>query len=78
MLELAAAALLVDRAGWHNTVTAGAQDLDEMGLGIRLLDFVNGGLDRLSRQGPRHKDGEILVSPYSFAARAERADRNLI
>ena len=36
------------------------------------------GLDRLSRQCPRHKDREVFVSPYSFAARAERADRNLI
>lgn len=78
MLELAAAALLVDWAGWHNTVTAGAQDLEEMAFGVRLLDFVNGSLNRLSRQGPRHKDREVFVSPYSFAARAERADRNLI
>ena len=78
MLELAAAALLVDWAGRHNTVTAGAQDLEEMAFGIRLLDLIDGGLDRLSRQGPQHKDREVFVSPYSFAARAERADRNLI
>lgn len=78
VLKLAAAALLVDRAGWHDTVTACAQDLDEVGLGIRLLDLINSGLHRFSRQGSRHKDRKVFVSPYPFAARAERADRNLI
>ena len=78
VLELAAAALLIDGADWRDAVAARAQDLDEMSLGVRFLDLVNDGLHGLSRQGSRHEDREVFVTPYSFAARAERADLDLI
>ena len=78
VLELAAAALLVDRADWRNAVAARAQDLDEMASGVRLLDLVHGGLYTLTRQRARYEDREVLIAPYTFAARAERADLDLI
>lgn len=78
VLELAAAALLVDWTGRRAAVTARTQNLEKVTLGIRFLDFVNGGLNGLTRQGSRHKDREVFVSPYPFAARAERADLDLI
>ena len=78
VLELAAAALLVDGADWRDAVAARAQDLDEMASGVRLLDLVHGGLDRLPRQRTRYEDREVLIAPYTFAARAERADLDLI
>lgn len=78
VLELAAAALLVDRADRHDAVAARAQDLDEMASGVRLLDLVHGGLDGLARQRARHKYRKFFVAPYALAARAERADLDLI
>lgn len=78
VLELAAAALLVDGADWRNAVVARAQDLDEMASGVRLLDLVHGGLDRLTRQRARHKYRKFFVAPYALATRAERADLDLI
>ena len=78
VLELAAAALLVDGTDWRNAVAARAQDLDEMASRVRLLDLVHGGLDGLARQRARHEDREVLIAPYAFAARAERTDLNLI
>ena len=78
VLELAAAALLVDWTGRRAAVTARTQNLEKVTLGIRFLDFVNGGLNGLTRQGSRHKDREVFVSPHPFAARAERADLDLI
>lgn len=78
VLELAAAALLVDGADWRNAVVARAQDLDEMASGVRLLDLVHGGLDRLPRQRARHKYRKFFVAPYALATRAERADLDLI
>ena len=78
VLELAAAALLVDGTDWRNAVAARAQDLDEMASRVRLLDLVHGGLDGLARQRARHEDREVLIAPYAFAARAERTDLDLI
>ena len=78
VLELAAAALLVDGADWRDAVAARAQDLDEMASGVRLLDLVHGGLDGLARQRTRHKYRKFFVAPYALAARAERADLDLI
>lgn len=78
VLKLAAAALLVDGADWRDAVAARAQDLDEMASGVRLLDLVHGGLDGLARQRTRHKYRKFFVAPYTLAARAERADLDLI
>lgn len=78
VLELAAAALLVDETDWRDAVAARAQDLDEMASRVRLLDLVHGGLDGLARQRARHKYRKFFVAPYAFAARAERADLDLI
>ena len=78
VLELAAAALLVDGTDWRDAVAARAQDLDEMASGVRLLDLVHGGLDGLARQRTRHKYRKFFVAPYALAARAERADLDLI
>lgn len=78
VLELAAAALLVDRADRHDAVAARAQDLDEMASGVRLLDLIHGGLDGLTRQRARYKYRKFFIAPYAFAARAERADLDLI
>ena len=78
VLELAAAALLVDGADWRDAVAARTQDLDEMASGVRLLDLVHGGLDGLARQRTRHKYRKFFVAPYALAARAERADLDLI
>lgn len=78
VLELAAAALLVDGADWRDAVAARAQDLDEMASRVRLLDLVHGDLDGLARQRTRHKYRKFFVAPYALAARAERADLDLI
>lgn len=78
VLELAAAALLVDGADWRDAVAARTQDLDEMASRVRLLDLVHGGLDGLARQRARYKYRKFFIAPYAFAARAERADLNLI
>lgn len=78
VLELAAAALLVDRADWRDAVAARAQDLHEMASGVRLLDLVHGGLDGLARQRARHKYRKFFIAPYALAARAERANLDLI
>lgn len=78
VLELAAAALLVDGADWRDAVAARTQDLDEMASRVRLLDLVHGGLDGLARQRTRHKYRKFFVAPYALAARAERADLDLI
>lgn len=78
VLELAAAALLVDGADWRDAVAARAQDLDEMASGVRLLDLVHGGLDGLARQRARYKYRKFFIAPYALAARAERADLDLI
>jgi len=45
---------------------------------VRLLDLVHGSLDRLTRQRTRYEDREVLIAPYTFAARTERADLDLI
>lgn len=78
VLELAAAALLVDGTDWRDAVAARAQDLDEMASGVRLLDLVHGGLDGLARQRARHKYRKFFVAPYALAARTERANLDLI
>ena len=78
VLELAAAALLVDGADWRDAVAARAQDLDEMASRVRLLDLIHDGLDGLARQRARHKYRKFFVAPYALAARAERADLVLI
>lgn len=78
VLELAAAALLVDGADWRDAVAARAQDLDEMASRVRLLDLIHDGLDGLARQRARHKYRKFFVAPYALAARAERADLDLI
>ena len=78
VLELAAAALLVDGTDWRDAVAARAQDLDKMASRVRLLDLVHGGLNGLARQRARHKYRKFFVTPYALAARAERADLDLI
>ena len=78
VLELAAAALLVDGADGRDAVATRTQDLDEMASRVRLLDLVHGDLDGLARQRARHKYRKFFVAPYAFAARAERADLDLI
>lgn len=71
VLELAAAALIVDGADWLHTVSTLFEDFRQAGLGVRLLDLRNHGPDFLPRQSIGHEDRKVLITPYTFAARAK-------
>jgi len=78
VLQLAAAAFVVDAAdGLHAVGTLG-EDFLHMALGISLFDFVYDRHDLLPRQGVGYKDRKVLIAAYTFAARTERLDFNLV
>lgn len=71
MLELAAPALLVHRAGRFFPVRGGYQYLYQLGLAVALFYQGNLGLHPFPRQGTGNKEGEAADFAHSFAGAAQ-------
>ena len=78
MLELAAAALVIDGADWLDTVRALGQDGLDVRTGIGLLDFVDDGQDFLARQGIGNEYGEVFIAADAFGTSAEGLDLDFV
>ncbi len=78
VLQLAAAAFVIDAADRLDAVGALGEDFFHLALGIGLFDLVNDSDDLLPGQSIRHKDRKVLIAAYAFAARTERLDFNLV
>ena len=78
VLQLAAAAFVVDSAdGLHAVGTLG-EDFLHMALGISLFDFVDDRHDLLPRQGVGYKDRKVLITAHALTAGTQRPDFNLV
>jgi hypothetical protein len=78
MLELAAAALVIDGTGRLDAVRAPGQDGLDVRTGIGLLDFVDDGQDFLAWQGIGDEDGEVFIAADTFGTGAEGLDLDFV
>ena len=78
MLELAAAALVIDGTGRLDTVRAPGQDGLDVRTGIGLLDFVDDGQDFLARQGIGNEYGKVFIAADTFGTGAEGLDLDFV
>ncbi|MNM15144.1 hypothetical protein D3C81_253670 [compost metagenome] len=67
MLQLAAAALVIDRAGRRDAVSARLNKLQQLGVAVLLLRLQHLGADLLTRKRPLHKKGIAFRAAYPFA-----------
>ena len=78
VLQLAAAAGRVDRAGRLHAVLAGLEDVDEGAARIGLLCLGDARLDIFAGQCAHDKYREALITPHALAARAEAVDMDAV
>lgn len=74
VLELAAAALGIHRAGWGHPVWRRHQQFQQPGLAVAFLQQGHLGLDPLSRQGSRDEEGKAADFAHPFSGAAQTGD----
>ncbi|MNE49424.1 hypothetical protein D3C80_1439420 [compost metagenome] len=80
MLQLAAAALVVDVAGRRDAVAARLYELQQLGIAVLLLGLKHLGLHLLTGQGALHKEGKAIhpAYPFAFMGHADDIEHNLV
>ena len=78
VLELAAAAAVVDGTLGLNPVRRGLQDFDQGSRGVSLLDQGNAGPHGFTGQGEGHEDRKAFIASDAFTAAAQADDGYII
>ena len=78
VLQLTAAAFIVDAANRLHSVCTLLDDFFDMPLGIGLFHFINDGFHRFARQGIGHKYRKLFIAAYAFTAGTQRIDYDFI
>ncbi|MNW62081.1 hypothetical protein D3C74_401890 [compost metagenome] len=80
MLQLAAAALVIDRARRRDPVAAGLDKLKQLGVAILLFGLKDLGADLLTWKRTLHKKGKAFYAayPFAFMSHADNIEHDLV